>query len=910
MPLSSGTRLGPYEVVALIGEGGMGQVYRATDTRLNRTVALKVLPAGLTDVPDRRERFEREAHAIGALNHPNICTLHDIGRARPQPESDHGEVDFLVMEHVEGETVADRLTRGGTSSRLEIAEVLACGIQIADALDRAHRQGIVHRDLKPGNIMLTKSGIKLLDFGLAKMLPASQSGPLGMLSTQLANLTTQGTIVGTLQYMAPEQVEGRQTDARTDIFAFGAVLHEMATGEKAFEGRSQASVIAAILDRDPPPISTRQTLAPAALDRVVATCLAKDPDDRWQTARDLGRALRWIAGGAADAGAKPMATPTTASRTGWWLATAALAGGVLGAALVWQLSRPAATPARDETRFSIELPFTMRSAAWQTSQAAISRDGRRIVYRGGPPGQTALYFRSLNEVTATRLVGTEGAENPFFASDGEAIGFYADQQLKRVSLGGGRTLKICDAAEAPLGASWYGETVVFATAGGLAVVPASGGTPRPLTTLTKEVRRIGHRSPVFLPGGAAAIYVVAAAPDLPGSIEAVELSTGARHVIVSGLQPESRGVQYLSSGHLLYEQNDSLLAVRFDPQTLKATGAAVSVAQGVATMGTNITQFAVSESGTLIYVPRLPIPDEVLTWVTPEGQEQPIATLPAGKYRSPRISPDGTRLSVASGDGTDADILVANLATGAFGALPRQKPSFGPAPIPLWTPDGASLTYAGREQSLGRGFMIQPTNRSAAERVLFRATAPGLVGDGTWARTAAGDVLAIAVGGDIWRWSSHDGTSAAFVATPAVEGSPALSSDGRWLAYASSDAVGSEIWVRPFPADGPAVQVSAGGGTHPAWGPGNREIFYVNGNAMMAATVTTGPSTAVASSPRKLFESLVFQWQARGRNYDVDPKTGRFLVLKSLGGPSPPAQLVVVVDWMAGALARMKPRGD
>jgi serine/threonine protein kinase len=233
MPLSSGTRLGPYEVVALIGEGGMGQVYRATDTRLNRTVAVKVLPAALSDVPDRRERFEREAHAIGALNHPNICTLHDIGRARPQPEGDHGEVDFLVMEHVEGETVADRLARGGTSSRLEIAEVLACGIQIADALDRAHRQGIVHRDLKPGNIMLTKSGIKLLDFGLAKMLPASQSGPLGMLSTQLANLTTQGTIVGTLQYMAPEQVEGRQTNARTDIFAFGAVLYEMAGARRA-----------------------------------------------------------------------------------------------------------------------------------------------------------------------------------------------------------------------------------------------------------------------------------------------------------------------------------------------------------------------------------------------------------------------------------------------------------------------------------------------------------------------------------------------------------------------------------------------------------------------------------------------------------------------------------------------------
>ena len=909
MPLNAGTRLGPYEVVALIGEGGMGQVYRATDTRLNRTVALKILSAPLTGHSDVRERFEREAHAIGALNHPNICTLHDIGRARPQPESDLGEVDFLVMEHVEGETLAERLTRGATSSQLEIAEVLTCGIQIADALDRAHRQGIVHRDLKPGNIMITKSGIKLLDFGLAKMLPASQSGSLGMLSTQLANLTTQGTIVGTLQYMAPEQVEGRETDARTDIFAFGAVLYEMATGEKAFEGRSQASVIAAILDREPPPISSRQRLAPAALDRVVATCLAKDPDDRWQTARDLGRALGWIAGGTSDAGVSSQTATPSRSRAGWWLVAAALGGALLGAAAVWRLSPRAVPAARSETRFSIDLPFSMRSAIWASSQAAISRDGSRIVYRGGSPGQAALYLRWLHETTPTRLPGTEGAQNPFFASDGESVGFYADQQLKRLSLGGGRTIKICDAAEPPLGASWYGETIVFATAKGLAVVPSSGGPPRPLTTLSSEARRIGHRSPVLLPGGAVAIYTVAPALDLPGSIEAVELATGARHVIVSGLQPESRGVQYLSSGHLLFEQDDSVLAVPFDTRRLKPTGPAVSLAQGVATMGTNIAQFAVSESGTLIYVPRRAIPDEALTWVTREGVEQPVAGLPAGKYRMPRISPDGLRLSVISGEGSDADILIANLATGAFGALPRQKPSFGPSPIPLWTPDSASLTYAGREQFLAGGFMIQPTNRSAAERVLFSASAPGLVGDGDWARTPAGDALVITVGGDIWRWLSNDGSVAAFVATPAVEISPVLSSDGRWLAYASSDTVGSEIWVRPFPAAGAAVQVSAGGGTDPTWGPGNREIFYVNGNALMAVTVTTSPVFS-PTPPRKLLDNSAIAWQARGRNYDVDRKTGRFLVVKSLDGPSPSGQLVIVVDWMAGVLARMKPKVD
>ena len=806
------------------------------------------------------------------------------------------------MELVEGETIADRLARTAPSGGLVLDEVLTYSTQIADALDRAHRHGIVHRDLKPGNVIITKSGTKLLDFGLAKILTGGGNSDAAMVPTAVGDLTMQGTIVGTLHYMAPEQVEARDTDVRTDIFAFGALLYEMATGEKAFPGRSQASVIAAILDRDPPPVSSRRALSPPELDWVVASCLAKEPDDRWQSARDLARALRWISqrpNSNGDGGLRESTPPGSRLR---WIAGAALTCGVVtGAVAAWAWLRPAPLPIRGETRFSIEMPFTLRSSNWVSTQAAIAPDGSRIVYQGGRDPDRVLYLRTLGETTGRRIDGTEGADNPFFASDGKSIGFFAGGELKKISLLGGPAVKICDAPDVPYGATWYRDTIVFTNRTGLAAVAASGGTPRNLTTGSEKSRRGGHRSPVFLPGGETVIFVALYSDDLPGAIEAVELASGTRHVLVSDLRPESRGVQYLSSGHLLYEQNQSLVARAFDARTLKVDGSALPVHQGVATLGSTVAQFAVSDTGTLVYIPHANLPAETLTWVNRDGSEKALP-FPPGLYQSPRISPDGSRLIVVGYRGFGAPILLANLTTGTFGELPRQKGSYGPAPIPAWTPDGMSVTYTGSNQ---RDLMIQPVDRSSAERVLF--TPPSLAGDGSWTHRADGDVVAIATDpGDVWLWSSPEGKPSPLIQTPFSETSPAFSPDGRWLAYTSMQTSAAEIWVQPFPNKGKAVQVSVGGGSGPAWGPGGRELFYLQGDTLMAVSVTTTPEFS-RSPPNRLLDLSRYNLEGRSRNYDVDPVTGRLLMVMTVGGPAPRAELVVAVDWRAAALERVKP---
>ena len=490
MELTPGTELGHYKLVRLIGAGGMGQVYQATDTRLDRTVAVKVLPSHVASNPDVRARFEHEARTISQLNHPHICTLYDVGQ--------ENGVDFLVMEYIEGETLADRLNKGA----LPLERALQYGIEIADALDKAHRHGVVHRDLKPGNVMLTKSGAKLLDFGLAKLMPKHSKSDPEMATVTKA--TREGAIIGTLQYMAPEQLEGKEADARTDIFAFGSVLYEMVTGRTAFEGDSQASLIAAILEHEPPAMSTLQAMTPPALDHVVRTCVAKDPDERWQSASDVMRGLKWVT--AEGSSATAVSPVKTQSRL-----VAAIATGIVGALVaglaVWALvGSDAAEPTR---RVSITLPADAPVTNWHLGNLAMSPDGSRLAYVGGPRYQRRLYLRSLDRLEVTPLPGTERALFPFFSPDGEWIGFFESPggALKKVSVRGGPAIALCE-TRLPRGGSWSSDnTIIFADVGGLFRVSASGGAPEALTTPDPANDEVYHIQPDVLPNGKAVLFL-------------------------------------------------------------------------------------------------------------------------------------------------------------------------------------------------------------------------------------------------------------------------------------------------------------------------------------------------------------------------------------------------------------------
>ena len=559
MPLTPGTTLGPYEIQSPLGAGGMGEVYKATDTRLDRTVAIKVLLAHVADDPDLRQRFEREAKTISSLNHPHICTLHDIGQ--------QDGIDYLVMEYLEGETLAQRLTKGP----LPLDQVLRYATEIADALDKAHRKGITHRDLKPGNIMLTKAGTKLLDFGLAKLRDPKTAGlSLSQRPTQSASLTGEGKILGTLQYMAPEQLEGKDADARTDIFAFGAILYEMTTGRKAFEGGSQASLIHAIMGVDPPAISSLQPMSPRALDQIVKTCLAKDPDDRWQSAGDLGRQLKIIQGGSQPSVAVPVApTPQRSSwRQGIPLAVATLVvGSLITGVAAWNLRSPVPQPL---ARFVVTTPADgpLQTAVAQTD-VAISPDGMRILYSGGAEVQDRqLYVRQLDEIEATPLRGTSGGSSPFFSPDGEWVGFRQDDALKKVSVLGGPPVTICEdcvPGGGLRGASWgTDDIIVFASTGSgvLLRVPAVGGEPEVLATVDPELGEILYW-PEVVPNGHAVLFTVnrggVEAVRLPtgelvsqgqgfGDIAVLDLETGEQTILVRG----GSNPRYSPTGHIVY----------------------------------------------------------------------------------------------------------------------------------------------------------------------------------------------------------------------------------------------------------------------------------------------------------------------------------------------------------------------
>ena len=887
MAILPGRRLGPYEILSAIGAGGMGEVYKARDTRLDRTVAIKVLPTHLAGRAELRERFEREAKTIASLNHSHICTLYDTGH--------QDEIDFLVMEYLEGETLAQRLLKGS----LPIQQVLQYAIEIADALDKAHRKGITHRDLKPGNIMLTKSGTKLLDFGLAKLTQeVAPATPVSQLPTANDAITAQGTILGTLLYMAPEQLEGKEADARTDIFAFGAVVYEMATGKKAFAGKSQASVIGAIMSTEPPPISSLQPMTPPALDRVVKKCLAKEREDRWQSAKDLRDELQWIAG-SSEAAKAPAQEPTLSRKT-WQrpivLALVGVAIAVLAATAIWKF-KPA--PPQPITRTVISLPPDQRLAALDEPVVALSPDGSDLAYAAVRGGTQQIFLRAMDSLEARPMPGTEGGFGPFFSPDGQWLGFFQGGALRKVSVSGGTAVTLSQTGGSPRGATWDSHgTIIFTpdAAASLLQVSDEGGITKPLTRLDQG--EATHRWPEVLPGGKAVLYASGAigAASLKISVQPIEAGKG--HDLAQG----GSSPQYARSGHLLFVQGATLMAVPFDPARLEIMGSAVPVVEGVAHGTDGVAQYSVSDAGSLVYVSGgVTSVQRKLVWVSRNGTEQVLGA-PVQTYGYPRLSPDGRRVALETEDqiwlyDLDRDTLTRF----TFEGTSNQSPA--------WTPDGKRIAFYSNKEGPANIWWQLADGSGGQERLTTDqyAQVPR-----SWSQD--GQLLAFHENNpttkkDLWVLRLSDRKAEPFLRTPFNEGGPVFSPDGHWIAYISDESGRPEIYVQPYPGPGGKWQISTEGGNEPAWNRNGRELFYRSGNKMMAVEVTTQP-TFSAGKPKALFEGQYVPVSPglTGTAYDVSADGQRFLMVKETEASISATQINVVLNWFE-ELKRRAPVG-
>ena len=685
--LTPGALIGPYEIQSALGSGGMGEVYKARDTRLNRTVAIKVLAQAPRETASARERFAQEARALSQLNHPHVCTLFDVGEQTPASPS--GEpLRYLVMEFVDGETLSARLERGA----LQLEQALAFAIQIADALDKVHRAGIVHGDLKPGNVMVTKTGIKLLDFGLARQQrQAPPSGWSDAVTQPIAAPATEG-LVGTLQYLAPEQLEGRDSDERSDIFALGAVIYEMVTGKKAFAGDSPAAVMAAIMTQQPPPLAATQPASPAALEHVVAGCLAKDPSERWQHAGDLTRQLKWIA-----SGTPPVAQDGVRERAGspWAIgAAAALLVAVVLLLLVY-LQRPGA-PQTPAYRTSVLLPEGLRfpgaGERGGIERFAISPNGRQLVFVATDAnGNQMLWLRPLESLAASTLPGTDGASSPFWSPDSRRIAFVARGQLKIVALDGGSPVVVASPAIGTSGAWNEDDVIVFTPTTGspLHRVSSRGGTPVPVTRLNESRADVLHRNPFFLPDGRHFLYVAVTARE--GG------TTGARGLFVGSLEPgdpvtpvqDNGSIAKYSQGHLLFVQDDRLVAQPFDPDRFTLSGEPRSIAEQIELIGSSSGAFSVSTGGVLVY--QASSPGSQLVWFDRDGR-QLGAVGESGRYGDLELSPDGRKaiVSVLDPETNTRDLWMFDVARGV-----RTRFTFDPADdvAPIWSPDGTRVAF-------------------------------------------------------------------------------------------------------------------------------------------------------------------------------------------------------------------------
>ena len=888
MAIGPGSRLGSYEVLSSIGVGGMGEVYKARDSKLGRDVALKIVRSSLSADPEHLTRLRREAHILASLNHPHIATVHDLG--------DVDGVTFLIMELVPGETLLERLRMG----RLPVPEALRICSQVAAALEAAHERGVIHRDLKPGNIKITPDGVvKVLDFGLAKAADAAQLASDSS-RTPTAFVSEVG-VIGTVPYMSPEQARGKPVDRRADIWSFGCVLFETLTGQRPFTGETGSDIVAGILERD----VDWQLLPPAVppdIERLLRRCLQKDPARR---VRDIGDARLEAEEALSALGAPSAARARSFDRHGTFkTVTAALTGLVLGAAsgalLGPKVLPQPSTSIETAAHFTVPLPQGTRLANTDFPAVVISPDGSLIAYVGTRGGRAQLFIRALNALDATPVPGSTDALAPFFSPDSRWIGFFAGGKLKKVSVAGGAPMTVTDAPIGFGGAWGTGDTIVFAAASGsgLSQVPAAGGATTRLTTLDAQKGEFSHRWPAMLPDGKTVLFTVGTVGSWDDAqIVAQSIGSGEKTVLVQG----GTHPHYLPTGHLLYARAGALMAVPFDAARMQVRGTPVRLVDNVAQSFDGAVQASVSSSGSLVYVEgNLTSAERRLVAVDRSGAAQPLAA-PARTFSTPRVSPDGRKIAVVLAGGTD-ELWIFDLTQASLSQLTFDSS----VSSPIWTPDSERVTFSSNRSGPPNLFWIRVLN-GTEERL---ASSENLQTPGSW--SPDGKTLAFVqhhptTGRDIWLLATAGGrTSRPFLASPFDESWPRFAPDGRLIAYVSNESGRNEVYVRPSGESSRKWQVSREGGAEPVWAPGGRELFFRSGDRMFAASVDSSRDVRI-SDPRSLFEGKFDKGTIDAANYDVANDPLRFVMVKAVERESEQNQMHVALSWAKPAMAAAFP---
>jgi len=868
-----------FKILEKIGTGGMGVVFKAEDTKLKRTVALKFLPPELTRDSEVKERFIREAQAASAFDHPNICTIHEIN------ETEDGQL-FISMAYYEGETLGNIIERGP----LKIDEALDIALQIAQGLAKAHEQNIVHRDIKPANIIITNDGVaKIVDFGLAKL-----AGQI--------KLTIEGTTLGTIAFMSPEQARGEDVDQRTDIWSLGVVLYEMLAGQLPFKGEYEQAVIYSILNEEPEPLTALRTGVPLELERIVIKALVKDPAERYQHMDEIPVDLRAVK-------ARPSSTSRVATKTtvaselpqrGRWRRTipwvVAILMAIITGLLLWSPWDKGVPGSRTVKRFAINLPSSQPlwlHGLFQQPGLALSPDGTKLVYIVGHGGIQQLYLREMDQFDARPIPGTEDARNPFFSPDGEWVAFLTSSKLKKVSLISGTSVALCDVTpDVSSGGSWDpDDNIYFAPRpnSGLARVSANGGDPEIVTNPDSARGELGHWYPQVLPGGKALLFVVRKSGWSDTHIAALSLETGQWHTLTEG----GTIPHYLSTGHLVYAQSGALLAGRFDLERLKVTGSPKRILEGIITRSG--AEFTLSKDGSLVYIPGMGgWPKSTLFWVDRQGEAKalPLSSL---TYSMPRLSPNGRLLAIeiVSQQMGNRDIWVCNLARNSTTRL-----TYNPVNVvhPVWTPDGKRITFASGSRLRAPQLAWKLADGSGAQEQFCErdyAQFPTSYSPDGWNMLFTDESPATRL--DIWMLPMDDKSNPQpVVKTQFNETAAVFSPDGQWIAYQSDESRRYEVYVRPFRGPESKQQISSEGGTEPLWGPDGRELFYRNGDKMMVVTISTHPQFN-ATKPKLLFKG----WYSANRiaaNYDITPDGQRFIMIK--GEQTAPTQIRIVLNWI------------